>query len=154
MLVLMLHVCLSVGTYWHWMVPFGTDYVDPSRFVTNLRLVQGLAVGYVIWFLLVFQRRLAPETGQGLVLASFGVHCRVLADLAMYGLEWTRGPHAMGPPYPEVPLPLEADPGSSLGVLSSALHHGGLLAYILGFALILAAAWADVRRRARFAGRP
>ena len=65
----------------------------------------------------------------------------------MYGLEWTRGPHAMGPPYPDIPVPMEADPGSSVSVLYSTLHHSGLFAYVLGFALVVFVAWADVRRR-------
>ena len=131
-----LHV-LGHGLDW-----FGAARRRPAPFIANLRLIQALAVACVLWSLLVFKRVIAPDTGKGLVLASFGVHCRLSTDVILYGMDWPTAP-AWGRPFTDFSFPA----AEQLRHLHSLLHYGGLFAYVIGFALVLHGARTDARRR-------
>lgn len=145
-LVLVMQVYISVRTCLY--ATTGSlifNGVDPSPFITNLRLVQGLTVAYCVWSVLVHRRLVAAATGKGLVLASFGIHCRLMTDVILYGAYLTGvyddGP--LGRPFTDLSFPGAED----MRVLHSLLHHGGLLAYVIGFALVLFGALTDTRQR-------
>ncbi len=143
-LVFVLQILVSVRTYWSWTWA-GVFNIDLLPVIANLRMVQGLLVGYVVWYVLVRQRVVAPETGHGLVLAAFGAHCRIASDTMAHCMEWMRMPFTWAP-YPETPLMLEGDTGARLGSLYDAVSYGGLAAYILGFAAVVFVAISDARR--------
>jgi len=129
-LVFVMQVATSVYMSWR-LVDFLA--VDPAPFVTNFRLVQGLTLGCLLWSLLVFKRVIAPDTGKGLVLASFGIHCRLITDVILYGLNWDYSPLARGRPITDLSFPA----AEHLRHLHALLHYGGLGAYVIGFALVL-----------------
>ena len=143
-LVLVMQVSISVRMSFELMGPCLIFYdVDPAPFITNLRLIQGLTVAYFLWSLLVFKRVIAPDTGKGLVLASFGLHCRLITDVILYGpLNWLSDydNSAVGRPF-------TFPAAEHLRHLHLLLHYGGLFAYVIGFALVLFGVRTDARRR-------
>ena len=145
-LVFVLQILVAVRAYWSWTWP-GMFGIDPRLAIANLRLVQGLLIGYMLWYVLVRRRLLAPETGHGLVLAAFGVHCRITADIVTHCLEWNRVPRYWDPLYWETPLTLQGTANTGLEGFHSAVSYGGLAAYILGFAAVVFVAVADARRQ-------
>lgn len=136
-LVPVMHLGIPIWMCWR-LIDFLE--VDPAPFITNFRLIQGLAVACVLWFLLVFKRVIAPDTGKGLVLAAFGVHCRLITDVILYGFSWLCAPP--GRPITDVSFPA----AEHLKRLHSLLDYGGLFAYVIGFAVVLLGAGADARR--------
>ncbi len=113
--------------------------------VTDLRLAQGFAIVYVVWAILANLRVVTSDTGAGLILASYGVHCRLFADVIEYGMPqivWFEEP--WGATFSEF-----SSAPSSLSTLTSWLMHGGLAAYVLGLAMLVLGCWADIRARLR-----
>lgn len=126
-LVFVLHLAISIYMFWRLIDWFE---VDPALFTPNFRLIQGLTVACLVWSLLVFKRVLAPDTGKGLVLAAFGVHCRLITDVIVYGFGWLCVP-------PGRPITDAAFPAAEhLRHLHALLDRGGLFAYVMGFALV------------------
>jgi len=55
----------------------------PEEYIVNFRLIQALVVCYLVWFVLVRTKRIGVHTGHGLVLATFGLHAKMNAALAL-----------------------------------------------------------------------
>ena len=132
--VLVFVMLLAVSVLMCWRL---VDFleVDPAPFITNFRLIQGLTVGCLLWSILVLKRIIAPDTGKGLVLASFGVHCRLITDIILYGLNWDYSTFARARPLTDLSFPGV----EQLRRLHTLLDYGGLFAYVMGFALVLLA---------------
>jgi len=100
-------VALLHGATWiYFRFMLGTYHysaIDPSRVIFNLRLVQLLYVAVAVWLVLRSRRLITSNSGHGIVLASFGLHARLLSEFARDGIEFIRDPLLDSIHPPDVP---------------------------------------------------
>jgi hypothetical protein len=108
------------------------------RFFVNLWMLTVLIAAFLVWHLLQRRDRMPASAGSGLLLASFGVTCRVWCDLLTFGFG-----SIVGLVYDGRAL-FETHPSPRLRLLIQAHQYGGLLAFVVGMTILAL----GLRRRA------
>lgn len=101
-----------------------------ERFLLNVWLLTVLIAAFLVWWLLVRRERMPAWAGSGLLLASFGLVCRVWCDLLTFGFGEIAGLTYDGRAV------LESHPSRWLRLLIKTHQYGGLLAYATGMAIL------------------
>ena len=137
-------ILLLTSVPMHFWCLFAESWVGrpPEEYIANFRLIQGLVIVYLVWFALVHTDRIGIHTGHGLVLATFGLHAKINATIAIIVLG-TRPIPQVGKSYP-MPRLLYSD---FWWDLEHAISLGGLAAYVIGILAVVFVGISDARRR-------
>lgn len=106
--------------------------VRPREYMLNCWLLLVLGVSYVVWTALRSRGAVHPAAAQRFVLAAFGFWARVYCSFLLYGFTETYGDHSVA----------EEFATDRLRFLIGVHRYGGLLAFVLGLALV---AWESRR---------
>ena len=100
--------------------------VRPGDHLLNYWLLLVLGAAYCVWAVLRVRALIDPAGGMGFVLAAAGVFARYFRNFVAYGMSETYGGHSV----------LEETASDSLRMLLGALRHGGLVAFVVGLAVV------------------
>jgi hypothetical protein len=125
-------VCILVVYYFTLLVDTFTVCVSgftsrPHAHLSHYWLLLVLAVAYVVWRVLLLQRRIAPQGEPGFALAAYGLAARFYCHFWVFGSGNSYGSHSL--------VEDVADAGGRF--LISAHRWGGVLAYVVGLALVV-----------------
>ena len=127
---------VAAGTY---PMVFVSNLISANwaHLVSNLFLIAGLGVAYLVWRIVACGGRLTPASGLGFAAAGYGLGQRVFCEFVM---------SFFGEPARAV------WPESNFGDLVAFTRISGLIAFVFGLAMVLAASLWE-RRLAREAPR-
>lgn len=108
--------------------------VRPGEYFLNLWLMLVFGASYVVWTALRGRGVVDPAASGGFVLAAFGLWARLGVHLFLYAASETYGSTSVR----------EESADGSLRFLIGALKYGGLLAFVVGLALV---AWGSLPSR-------
>lgn len=110
--------------------------IDPERVVFNLRLGQILIASAAVWLALRSRCALHAHAGHGLVLASFGLQARLLAEFARDGTEFVRDQTAPSAHARDVPAMFQEMAGTAYESQVALTTSVGLAAFAVGLLLL------------------
>lgn len=134
----LLHVLALAYVAWACMV--SDSEAHKHSVAVNAWLLTVLTAATAAWVVLVHRRRAAAGTGAGLLLAGFGLLCRLYVDLLVLGLPAFHLDVLGGR------APVETYPRANMQLHIAVHRHGGLAAFVLGIALTALAVFLERRR--------
>jgi len=99
----------------------------PHAHLSHYWLLLVLGIAYVVWRVLLMQRRIAPHGEPGFALAAYGLMARFYCHFWVFGSGNSYGSHSL--------VEDVADAGGRF--LIAAHRWGGLLAFVAGLALVV-----------------
>jgi len=143
-------VALSLGATWIYfkfmLLSYWDSAIDPHRVILNLRLVQLLYVAVAGWLVLLSRRLITSNSGHGLVLASFGLHARLLSEFARGGTEFIRSQAVDSSSFPpDVPAMFHALTGTAYESQVALVGGLGFTAFTIGLIVTAAGVISELR---------
>ena len=151
-LFVVLLVALSLGATWIYfrfiLLSFQGSAIDPNRVIINIRLVQLLYVAVAVWLVLLSRRRITSNSGHGLVLASFGLHARLLSEFARGGTEFIRDRTLSSSNPPAVPAMFHELAGTAYESQVALVGDLGITAFTIGLIAMAAGVITELKHGA------